>query len=276
MMKTLPVAVQLYSVRTEAYADLPGTLRQLKDMGYDYAESAGLYDYSAKDYRQILDDAGVQVISAHVALAEMRADIAKAIADALTLGCRYLAVPYLDEAGRPGTKGFGATLRDIANIGDACKAQGLQLLYHNHDFEFVRMPDGLFGFDHIYARTTPEQLQMEPDTCWIKVAGQDPAAYILKYGGRVPVVHLKDFVKRGEGGQLYELIGMAGKPAAAGEHHFSFKPLGEGQQDIPAILAASLEAGASYVVVEQDLPNDGLSPLQVMARSRAYLRSLGW
>jgi sugar phosphate isomerase/epimerase len=275
-MKTLPVAVQIYSIRNEAAADFPGTLSRLKAIGYDYAEPAGLYGYSAKEYRAILDEVGVQAISAHVPLADMQADIAKVIDEVLTLGCRYLAVPYLDEAGRPGTEGFAATLRDIARIGDACRAKGLQLIYHNHDFEFVRMPDGQFGFDHIYASTTPEQLQMEPDTCWIKVAGQDPAAYIRKYAGRVPVVHLKDFIKRGEGGQLYELIGMASKPAVGGEKHFSFKPLGEGQQDIPAILAASLEAGAKYVVVEQDLPNDGLSPLEAMARSREYLRSLGW
>ena len=76
------------------------------------------------------------------------------------------------------------------------------LLYHNHDFEFVTMPDGSFGLDYMYSHIPAEHLATELDTCWVRVAGQDPAAYVRKYTGRAPIAvsytHL-DVYKR----QLY-------------------------------------------------------------------------
>jgi sugar phosphate isomerase/epimerase len=286
-MKTLPVAAQVYSIRDTAEADFAGAMRLLKGMGYDAIELAGLYGRPAEELRAILDDLGIAAVSAHVPLVEMQADIGKVIEDYLTLGCRFLAVPYLDERSRPGTPLFTAILGDIARIGDACHAAGLTLLYHNHDFEFIRMPDGSFGFDFIYASTTPEQLQAEPDTCWIKVAGQDPAAYIRKYAGRVPVVHLKDYwlqvtatlaatANVAVAGKMYDLIGLEKTEKPAGEGQFAFRPLGQGLQDIPAILAASIDAGAQYVVAEQDESTDGRTRLEAAAISRQYLRNLGW
>jgi sugar phosphate isomerase/epimerase len=290
-MKTLPVAAQVYSIRDTAEADFSGAMRLLKGMGYNAVELAGLYGHTAGELRAILDDLGIEAISAHVPLAEMQADIGKVIEDYRTLGCRYLGVPYLDESARPGAPRFAEILRDIARIGDACHAAGLTLLYHNHDFEFIRMPDGSFGFDYIYASTTPEQLQVEPDTCWIKVAGQDPAAYIRKYAGRVPVIHLKDYwlqatanvaaanlaaANLAAAGKMYNLIGMEKEEKPAGQGQFAFRPLGQGLQDIPAILAASIDAGAQYVVAEQDESTDGRTRLEAAAISRQYLRSLGW
>ncbi|MGI6333354.1 MAG: sugar phosphate isomerase/epimerase family protein [Saccharofermentanales bacterium] len=273
-MKKLPVAVQVYSVRDEAEADFAGTMRQLKDMGYDGVELAGLYSYSKEEIKEILSDVGLPAISAHVPFAEMREDIGKVIDTYKYLGCRYVVVPYLMEGQRPGDDAYEAVRADIARFGDAFAAAGLQLLYHNHDFEFKVMPNGQFALDELYAGTTPTQLQAEPDTCWIKVAGQDPAAYVLKYTGRVPIVHLKDFHLEGSGGKLYDLIGIESQETEA-SGSFEFRPLGLGQQDIPSILDASLKAGAAWVVVEQD-ESVGRSRMEAVEISRKYLKSLGW
>lgn len=273
-MKKLPVAVQVYSVRDEAAADFAKTMRKLKDMGYDGVELAGLYSYSKEAVKAILDDIGLQAISAHVPFFEMREDITKVIETYKYLGCRYIVVPYLMEGERPGDEAYEAVRTDIARFGDVCSAAGLQLLYHNHDFEFKIMPNGQFALDELYAGTTPEQLQVEPDTCWIKVAGQDPAAYVRKYTGRVPVVHLKDYYLEGSGGKMYELIGLESQEQESAGY-FEFRPLGLGLQDIPAILDASLDAGASWVVVEQD-ESVGRSRLEAVEISRKYLKSLGW
>ena len=56
---------------------------------------------------------------------------------------------------------------------------------------------------------------------------------------------------------------------------FEFRPVGYGVQDMPSILAASVESGADWVVVEQD---DSLDrpPMEAAAMSREYLKSLGW
>ena len=71
----LPIAVQLYSVRTEANADLRGTLTKIKEMGYDGVEFAGLYGYTPADIRALCDELGLVPISAHVPLAELKADM---------------------------------------------------------------------------------------------------------------------------------------------------------------------------------------------------------
>ena len=273
-MKTLPVAVQVYSVRDDAAADFRGAMLKLKAMGYDGVELAGLYSYSKEEIKAILDEVGIPAISAHVPFFEMREDIGKVIDTYKFLGCKYIVVPYLMEGDRPGDPAYDGVRADIGRFGDACAAAGLTLLYHNHDFEFMVMPNGNFALDELYAGTTPAQLQVEPDTCWIKVAGQDPAAYVRKYTGRVPVVHLKDFYKEGSGGKLYELIGIETEEQEA-KGFFEFRPLGQGLNDIPSILDASLDAGAGWVVVEQDTSN-GRTPLEAVEMSRQYLRTLGW
>ena len=108
------------------------------------------------------------------------------------------------------------------------------------------------------------------------MGGEDPSAYLLKYAGRVPVVHLKDFIKKGQGGKLYELIGIEDDGEAAEEEAFSFAPVGSGMQDMPAILQASEKAGAAWVVVEQDRPRGEQTPLESAQLSRDYLKTQGW
>ena len=97
--------------------------------------------------------------------------------------------------------------------------------------------------------------------------------YVLKYTGRAPVVHLKDFAGS-KSENMYELIGIDKKV----EHTntFEFRPVGFGNQNIPDILAASEKAGAGWVVVEQDQPSMGKTPLECAKMSRDYLKLLGW
>ena len=159
-------------------------------------------------------------------------------------------------------------------IAKACKAHGIQTLYHNHDFEFQKMADGRYALDYIYDTIPADLLQTEIDTCWVKVAGEDPAAYIKKYTNRSPLVHLKDFHKEGKPANMYELIGTEVKKE---ESHgtFEFRPVGHGDQDFGPILEASVEAGAQWVVVEQDQSN-GRPPMEAINLSRQYLKEQGW
>ena len=272
----LPVAVQLYSVRDEMEQDVYGTLRKMKDFGYDGVEFAGLFGEDPEKLKAFCAQLGLVPISAHVPYDDMLADPAGVLGDYAALGCKYVAVPYLTEEHRPGTDGFAATVAGIRKIAEAAKALGIQLLYHNHDFEFVKIGDD-YALDVLYASIPADLLQTEFDTCWVKVAGEDPAAYLKKYAGRSPVVHLKDFEKHGSaGGQLYQLIGIEDTGAQADAGSFTFKPVGSGMQDFPAILEASLAAGAEWVVVEQDEPAAGDTRLDSVKQSRDYLRSIGW
>ena len=190
-----------------------------------------------------------------------------------TIGCKYVAVPYLTPDYRPGTECFPEVIENVKLLGKVAKEMGIQLLYHNHDFEFVKL-DGKYALDILYEEVPAEYLQTELDTCWVNVGGEVPAEYLRKYSGRAPVVHLKDFY--GEKSEnMYELIGI--KPNAPKRpSNFELRPVGSGVQDFPAILKAAEECGTEWVVVEQDNPSMGLTPMESIAKSREYLKTLGY
>ena len=269
----LKVAVQLYSVRDAFPADMRGTLRKIKEMGYDGVEFAGLFDTSAADMKALCEEAGLVPISAHVPYAQMLADAEGVLTTYKEIGCRFVAVPYLMPEHRPGTENFPEVVENIGKIGAVAKSLGLTLLYHNHDFEFAKI-DGKYALEVLYDTVPADLLQTELDTCWVNVGGEEPAAYVRKFAGRAPVVHLKDFVGA-KSESMYELIGIQKKAdAPAGE--FEFRPVGSGVQDFPAIVKAAEDAGAEWVVVEQDTATMGLSSMESIAKSRAYLQSIGY
>ena len=90
-----PVALQMYSVRDDAKANLDDTLRQVKEMGYDGVEFAGLYDYSPEEVRALCDKYGLTPISAHVPLASMMADLEGTLAQYKTIGVKYVVIPHV-------------------------------------------------------------------------------------------------------------------------------------------------------------------------------------
>ena len=215
---------------------------------------------------------GLVPLSAHVPYVDMVEDIT-ILETYKTIGCKYVVVPYLKEEHRPGTDAFAEVIENIKKIGAAANELGLTLLYHNHDFEFIKL-DGKYALDILYEEVNATLLQTELDTCWVNVGGEVPADYIKKYAGRCPIVHLKDFY--GEKSEdMYELIGLeATAPKRPG--NFEFRPVGSGVQDFPAILKASEESGATWVVVEQDKATMGLTPIESVEKSREYLRTLGY
>lgn len=268
----IPVAVQLYSVRGDMQADMLTTLKKVKEMGYDGVEFAGLFDHSAAEVKKMLSDVGLEAVSAHVPYAELIEDTEKTVDTYVEIGCKYIAIPYLDSEKRPGKDGFFEVLENIKKIGKVCKEKGVVLLYHNHDFEFVKIGD-VYGLDYMYSEIPADLLQTELDCCWVKVSGEDPSEYIRKYSGRAPVVHLKDF-SGSKSESMYELIGINKKVESTGA--FSFQPVGSGVQNFPEIMKASEEAGAEWVVVEIDKPSEGLTPMECIEKSRAYLKTIGY
>lgn len=252
-MKKALIGYQLYSAREECAKDLLGVMKQLKALGYDAVEFAGFYGHTAEEIKGMLAEAGLVAISDHVPYAAIVADMFGVIRDHLTIGCKYIAIPYLGDEDRPGQPGFAAVLRTINKFGKLCKAAGIQLLYHNHDFEFVKL-SGMYALDFMYEATEPDVLQTEIDTCWVNYSGENPADYIRKYAGRAPIVHMKDFVGSRGGAQPYALIKADGTDDGknAAETTFEFRPVGHGCQDVASIIDAGLEAGAGCFVVEQD------------------------
>ena len=269
-MLSFPVALQLYSVRDDMAADFEGTLQKVKAMGYDGVEFAGLFGHTAQQVKAMCEKAGLIPVSAHVPFVDLMADPAGQIATYKEIGCFQVVIPYLTEDLRPGQPGFATVIEGAKVLGEACKKQGMLLGYHNHDFEFEKI-DGKYALDVLYTEVTADLLQTQVDTCWVNVGGEDPADYIRKYTGRAPTVHLKDF--EGEKtANMYALIGIEEEKSEGPA--FGFRPVGYGKQDFPKILAASEAAGAKWVIVEQDEPALGKTPLECAEMSVKYLKSL--
>jgi len=272
-MKKAMIGYQVYSARDEAQQDLRGVLTALKEMGYDGVEFAGFYGHSAQEVRSMLDELGLKGISSHLPFDRIEADMFGEIAYHKTIGCEYIAIPYLDEEMRPGGAKFSHAIQVIYKFGRLCKEAGIQLLYHNHDFEFITF-SGQYGLDFLYDCVPACLLKTEIDTCWVKYAGLDPAEYVAQYAGRCPVVHLKDYVGR-RGGQPYALINADGTDdgGRSADVEFEFRPVGHGCQDVKSIIDSSLNSGAEWFIVEQDM-SVGRAPLEAARMSIETLKKL--
>lgn len=266
-----PIALQLYSVRDDIAADFEGTLKKVKAMGYDGVEFAGLYGKSAAEVKKMCDEIGLIPISAHVPYGELLKgdETFKIYAE---IGCKYIVIPWINGEYLAGGEKNAEFNENVRKFGELANANGMKLCYHNHDFEFQKV-DGEYKLDRLYNDVPAELLLTQLDTCWVNVGGENPADYIRKYNGRIEIIHLKDFVG-GKSENMYGLIGTDGKEAPKENSKFELRPVGSGVQDFPAILKATEEVNAKWVIVEQDNPSMGKTPIECAQVSINYLKTL--
>lgn len=250
-MTRLKIAAQVYSVRDLAQADFRGTMKMLKEYGYEGVELAGLYGHEPAEIRDCLKELDLTPVSAHVPLNEFRQDRTGTAESYHTIGCSYIGIPWMERERHSGGEAFGETCEFLKELSVCLKDRGMTLLYHNHDFEFQKNPEGICLLDALFGALDAEVLQTELDLCWVKAAGADPVEYLKKYRNRCPVVHIKDF--RRENGEL-KLVA-----------------LGQGGQDIAAITETAENCGTRWLVVEQDDHPYG-TPMENMKESIEYLK----
>ena len=274
-MKKFNIGLQLYGVRNAMQNDFEGTLRAVREMGYDYVEFAGYYGRSAEEIAQLLSDIGLKCVSVHQGLDFFNEDPLAAIKYLKTFGVKYNVVPWYDRQLLAGTDGWEKTKEHFCRMADLFSENGMKLGYHNHDFEFEYF-DGKTLHDHIFDVVDEEKIEPQFDVCWVRYAGLDPAELIRKYKGRVNIVHLKDFVcNKLASGPVYDLIDVNGNKLEGitrEENGFAFRPLGEGMQDFAPILRACEECGTETLIVEQDQCYD-LPELVAAKRSRDFLKN---
>lgn len=273
-MKQFKIGVQLYSVRDDMEKDFEGTLQKIADMGYEYVEFAGYYGRSSAEIKTILDNLGLKCISVHQGLEFFDEKPQEAVDFLKGFGVKYVVIPWYDKAKLAG-EAWETTKATFNRVSALLKANDMKLLYHNHDFEFEKLPDGRYIHDRIMSEV--EGIDPEFDTCWVHYAGIDPSLKIKEFATRVEVVHLKDFAcKNLAAGPVYALIDADGKAqgGSQADKGFEFRPLGMGIQNIPEIIAACEASGSEYLIVEQD-QSVGRSPLEAVAISRDYLKSIG-
>jgi len=271
----LPVMFQLYNVRDELAKDFDGTLKEIAAIGYKYVELALAQSFgkTAVQLKESLEKNGLTAVSAHVPYHDMIQNPDSVIDFHIDTGCKYIVIPFLNDEERSSSPNYEEVKKSIAGLGKIVNKKGAVLLYHNHEFEFEDYK-GKYALDDLFDSIPANLLQTEIDTCWALMGGVNPSEYILKYSLRSPVIHLKDFSASGGVKIKTQSDLTAEVEKARAQNSFPFIALGQGVQDIPGIIAAAEKAGAAWLVVEQDMPSPGKTPLECAKESFDYLSSL--
>lgn len=229
-MTKLPVAVQLYTLRDETAKDFVGTVNKVAEMGYAGVEFAGYGGLSPAELKNLLDGCGLRAAGSHASIDRLNTGLDQEIEYAHAIGLKHLVVPWTPAEWRNTADDCKRFAEWLNETGAKTQAAGVTLAYHNHDFEFVKI-DGQYIMDLFMAQTDSELVQMELDCFWALKADVDPAAYMRRYAGRVPLLHIKD---------------MTAPPES------TFAEVGEGVIDWNPIFAAAAAGGAQWYIVEQD------------------------
>lgn len=263
-LKSSLIGVQLYTVRDAMQKDPVNTLAKVAKIGYNSVEGATytgtqkFYGMDPSAFSRLLKSNGLVMPSSHYRLGEEqpKGEIVKgtilhewdrAVDDAATVGMKYMVCAFLAPDERGTIDHYKHVADQLNKAGERCKKSGIQLCYHNHDFEFLKQGD-IYPYD-ILLSTDKDLVKMEMDIYWITKAGQDPIKLFSEHPGRFPLWHLKDMDKTPQQG---------------------FSEVGNGIIDFKEIFRHKKEAGLKYFFVEQDkCPG---SPFDSIAQSFAYIK----
>ncbi len=255
--------IQLYTLRKQLAADPLGTLKQVAAAGYKQVE---LYGFpNADPLIQGAKEAGLEINSSHfewdTAINPKDAefsDFLKILDKAKILGLSHLVIPYLKDENRGSLDAYKKVAENANKAAVLSKQAGIQLAYHNHNFEFEPKEGGKSGYD-IFMEEFSEDMQFEIDVFWVKAAGVEPVMLIQKLKGRVSQLHLKDLKE-----------GIA-SPSYGSMSDDAFKELGNGIIPMEPIMIAAEAAGVKHCHVEQDQSPDAIASIK---QSIAYIQKL--
>ncbi len=257
------IGLQLYTLRNEIAKDVTGTMKAVAAAGYKQGEMYGFPNCDAMV--KAAKDSGVELHSSHFEWDSVinpkddaMSDFMKTLDKAKEVGLSHLVIPYLKPEQRATLDDYKKIAANANKAAVKAKAVGIQLSYHNHNFEFEPKEAGKTGFDIFVAEFAPE-MQFELDIFWVKAGGVEPVELIKKLSGRVSQIHLKD-LKPGLTLPTYGSL-----PADA------FQELGDGIIAMEPIMVAAKAAGVKICHVEQDQSPDPIASIQ---QSMGYLRKM--
>ncbi len=244
-----PIGVQLYSVRNELAENYAGTIKKIAEMGYDLVEPAGFPGGIApEEAAKIIRGNGLDMCSMHCGFTD------PAQMDEVLETAKIMGVKYLIGGNPPNMPDRFSTLDSIKKIAEIyndaaekVKPYGLQVGYHNHDWEMV-LVDGVPAYRLFMENIDPSVL-MQIDVFWVKTGGLDPVSVVAEAGDRGKVIHLKD-------GECKREIPMTA--------------VGKGIVDIPGVIKAAKSAEAFVV----ELDRCATDMIEALKDSIDYLKSL--
>jgi sugar phosphate isomerase/epimerase len=249
------MGVQLYTVREHCknLADFEQTIKKIAAIGYPSVQISGVSGVSDADVAKVVEDNGLGIGATHFNWDDFLNDLDGLIEKHRLWKCKHLAIGGIfgEKASPAGLKQF---VQELGPVAKKLAANGMDFSYHNHSHEFVKA-DGKTLMDFLFESTGADQMKFEIDTYWVQHGGSDPALWIRKCKGRIPVLHFKDMTMTSDRTQR-------------------FAPVGEGNLNWDSIKAATLESDVEFVYVEQD-QTYGADPFECLAASFRNLQKMG-
>jgi len=250
------LGVQMYTLRKYCQdADgLDDALRRVREIGYRSVQVSGIGPIPAGQVADLCARHELEIGGTHVAWERFLNDLDTVIVEHRLWNCRHAAIGMIPPADYLSLEGLDRFLAELAPVAERLAEHGIDFSYHNHAHEFLHF-EGRPWLAHLLERAPAELLKVELDTHWVAAGGGDPAAWITACSGRMPLLHLKDFKVNGEFKRI-------------------FAPVGDGNLNWPAILAAAAAQPIDYYFVEQDTCY-GEDEFACLRRSYEFLRAQG-
>jgi len=223
------IGLALYTVKDECEKDFKATIKRVAKIGYKGLEFAGFYGMDARELKKLTKDLGIKAVNAHISLENMEKNFRENIEYSKALGIESITIPWLSEEKRSDRDVYLRTCELIIKLSDKCSKAGIQLCYHNHDFEFIKI-NGDYMLDILFKNSI--NLKMELDTFWSSYAGINTVEYMKKNAAKLHYIHLKDMAKNT-------------KPL--------FTEVGEGCLDIRSFIHTAKNLGIEWAFIEQDI-----------------------
>ena len=247
---SVPIALQLYSVRQDCAQDLLGVIRQVAAMGYDGVEFAGYHGHSAADIKAVLDETGLKAAGTHTALSQFDDENFDSTVELhKTLDCKFAIIPWIPDEQRSSAEACLKTSARLTELVERLRPLGLRTGFHAHAGDMEPLDNGQCAWD-IFAANTPPDFILQYDTANGMAGGADPVKPITDWPGRNASLHLKEW--KGTHGAI----------------------IGEGDVPWPRVFeAAERGGGVEWYVVEHEEDSE-ITPMESVDRCLKNLKKL--
>ncbi|MGI9074602.1 MAG: sugar phosphate isomerase/epimerase family protein [Bryobacteraceae bacterium] len=249
----LPIGCQTWPVRQSIGKDLDGTLHRLSAAGFQNIELCSPPSYKDSGFgslaalkpselQQRIHAAGLRCESCHYNFTELKQHMDDRMAYAKELGLKQMIISTFALRKEAKIADWMRAADDANKLGGHARDAGIQLGFHNHDFEFQKL-DGELIYDKLMGELDPQLVKMQFQVAVVRL-GYNAADFFEKYPGRFISMHLQDW-----------------SPSLNKE-----VPLGQGMVDWKRVFAAAKTGGIRNYFVEMDPP--------ALAASVPYLHKL--
>lgn len=269
-MQNVRMGSPLYIVRDFAQRDLFSTIERLKDLGFDGIEFQGFFGKSEKEIRPVMDDLGLQALGSQLSVALLRED-----ARGVFAFHEYLSIGHMTVAGYTADELLNQTQKvvdELHGYAKIAKEYGIQLMYHNHDWEMLQKRDGVCAMELLLDATDPTLIAVEPDIGWMESTKADAAYYLNKYKDRCPVIHIKDYYTSNHDllGRVHDFLPQRGGKERG---EFEFRPAGYGVANLARLLPYCMACNPEWYVTDHDMAYER-DPFFDLKLGLDYMRSL--